>query len=87
MADHLINKGLNVVEDYLKRVSDMWDQALPCEGWAIVQVSPRKVLVLKQRDDGKGVIGDMRMPLRYDVVETCPNVYTAQRYIRTKFPK
>lgn len=69
----------NLLAEFEKK----WDEALKCDEYATVQISPRKVLVLRDSTGaGRGVIADMRMPRKFEVVVTCPNHYTAMNYIR-----
>mgnify|MGYP001599510519 CR=1 FL=1 len=71
-----------------------WENALDTSEWATVQISPRKVLVLRKPEVmGRGITGfadvnkgacHMRIPTHYKIVETCPNSFVAHDYIRRK---
>jgi hypothetical protein len=69
--------------EHLAQFDKDWQNALPCDDYAVVQISPRKWLVMKDTTGaGKGLVGDMRLPRKYVVVVTCSNQYTAYGYIR-----
>lgn len=70
------------MSDFLKKTLDtfeeQWNAAIPCDDYAIVQLSPRKVLVLKLNRGSRGISNGVRMPARYDIVTICKNRYLAE---------